>query len=256
MVAAFVFSTLLLSNLAIFAASEKLEQLSSQSDAESLLYAGTHISVGTQSLLLLERVQESISGQVLGCSTATETVASFVGGLSFSRRADNFMVVGRLNIEPSGNRFDNLSMLQPFNGSSTGNLAMALTVALHGTVPGSGVVLAKTESHTLSLPVRLSDVVSFCQDALHFVTESLTRPPQQSCNSGTLRDSISSVNDALAQRAAGSGLRFSLLTSLEEGITCRLDFECQVSQNIVFGPEGPFTVRAEEQGFVAFPTST
>lgn len=249
---AIIFSILLISNLALYVASQNRETLYSQSNAEDSLSDGAATLAGAIAANLLDEEQTILGSATLDCSTAMTTVAGEIGGLSDLQRVGNLTVTGSAEMATGSPVDDNLSMLVPFNGSIGGDLSTALHITSTGEISPARVSLSRSETRFVHLPVRLESASSDCMGAVRTIAAVVSAAIPYNCTAWPVGPLMESASQAPASTAAGDGFGFSLEYSVEKTIPCTVGFRVSVEQSDIQGPVGEFNVQVQEEGIASF----
>lgn len=245
---AVIFSVLLISNLALYVASQNREAMYRQSDAEDSLGDGEAAMAGASGADMLAHAQAFLGSETFDCPTAPVAVAAEVGALSDLQRVGNLTVSTSAEMAPGVQAGDNLSMLAPFNGSVSGDLDIALRVVATGEDRAAGVTLGKTETHLVHLPARLQAEYRDCTGAVVSLIDILSAALPYNCTATPVGPLVESASRASASAVAGDGFLFGLSYALTETIPCTVVFVVSVEQQDIQGPAGGFSVRMQEEG--------
>lgn len=246
--AVLVFSSLLLSNFTLLAAADGRAIVGERLDEMSLVSDTAAVMAGTQALSLLGEMQSFLSSRVLPCNAATNLVSSVAESLRSSERegedivSESIMAGGDLAIR------DNLSMLRPFNGSSAGNLNFRVQVQSSGSYPAGDVIYHRSETHSVTLPLSLAALTSFCEMSVKTIASMLSSTTFANCTAGSVRPLLATEDAILRAQAFNRGLESSLAYNITLATACTVNYVLRVSQSGVSGPLGPFSVRVEELG--------
>lgn len=248
--AAFVFSTLLLSNFALLASADQRERLSVVVNSESDLGDTAVVLAGSQSLGILLSLQDMLASKPHQCPTVLEQVKRFVGTVDLSGTQDGISVEESAVVVGGAVLPDNFSIIWPFNGSFPGGINLDVKVAWTGTSPLGDVSYHKTEVHRENLPVLLNLTASFCEASAAEIRSLLEGNPFPTCDASTIGLPIVALGEALRSRAAAEDLEFTVSYQVISSPGCYVDFTLRVTQNGVLGPGGAFTVGLEEETVV------
>lgn len=246
---ALIFSVLLASNFLVFEASQGRSELYLKSDAADSLAdrAGALAGAGATDVLL--QAQSFLGSSPLGCSSALAAAGSEIGGIGDLQRS------GELTVDVSARLVqvsspDNLSMVAPFEGGSTGEVDISLKVSMSANESAAGVSLNKVEVHVVHLPVRLEKLRDDCLAAVGWISQAISAT--SNCTEQSAARSLESAAMGAALTAHGDGFAFGLSYTVVDGATCGVDYTVSVAQEGVQGPGGAFSVRLQESGSSAF----
>ena len=241
MVAAVVFSALLVGDLAVYVASQDRAVLYSEGDASDAMYqqflvlesaGGADILFGTESML---------TSAPLWCPAASSGVARGVAALSDVQASDGVYLSVHAEVGGASSEADNLSALSPLDGSVPGDVNIVLRVDATGS-DGPGVSFAIAEVHYVHLGLRLRTAVSRCEAAAAAVAGALSRPAAN-CSSALLGEEAASALRGQARSASDEGFALSLSYSVSRAATCSVSFEVPLSQAGIQGLPSKFVVR-------------
>ena len=250
--AAVIFSVILLTNLVVFSSSQERTVLYSQSNASSLLGDEAAALTGAAAMNILIEAQSVFSGGPLDCSTAADQVASRLGSLSDIQRSGPLTVsVSALQI-PAKYAADNLSAVQPFNGSMAGELTMALHTRAVSDVPLAGVMIDRSVSHVVHLPVRWAPELRDCVDALSSISASVAASKVSNCTASIVDPLMVDAGAGPSASAASDGFEFGYSYTISGQTPCTVSFGVKVEQANVVGPSGTFSVLVAEGGAASF----
>ena len=249
---AVIFSVLLVSNLLVFAASQDRERLYSQSNAADSLGDQAAVLMAAGGVNVLLEAQTLFGAGVLGCPGALSAAGWIVGQLSDHQRSGGLALDVSAGVAEGGLVNDNLSMLAPFNGSVPGDVDISLAMAASGADNITGATLSRTEFHVVHLPVRLQSLAADCVSAFARVSDAVSNTPAPNCTVGAITPVMEALSRGPASSAAADGFGFSLGFSVTSGAVCTVGLQVSLQQPEVQGPGGPFTVRVQEGGLVAF----
>ena len=246
MAATLVFSTLMLSNLTLFAAATQRERLSLTVNSESLLSDTATVLGGTVGLGLLESLQNFLSAGPVQCSNAAQTLDNYSSSLSDSGILNGTYVKASMSPGEDGYEPDNFSILNPFNGSEPGALNVELTIRWSGSSPLNDASYSKLEVHRLHLPVRFGLMDTFCNDSVGQVESLLEGQTFGSCVYSAIEPPLGVLATGLQSQASAEGLTFSLTDSVDNSHGCAVSFTIVVEQRGAAGPDGAFNPRLEQ----------
>jgi hypothetical protein len=249
--ATLVFSALILTNLALFAAASQRERMSLTANSESLLADTATVLGGTKGLSLLDSLQNFLSSSSFQCRSAAQELGNYTSSLSATGSQDGVSIREALAPGDDYSEADNLTILKPFNGSVSGSVNVDLVVSWTGVSPLQDVKFNKTETHHLHLPVRLGAMTAFCEYSVGQVQSLLEGRSFASCNSSEIGSPLKVLWSSLESQAAAGGLAFSMDYSVDGSFGCSVSFGIVIEQPGVTGPGGDFTVRLDEGGTVS-----
>ena len=243
---ALIFSIILVSNFAVYYASQSRERSYSQANEADLLFdSGAALEVAAATNLLVG-VQRFLGSAPLPCSGAVGAAAERALALGGVSHAGNLTLAAAPRVAYSGIAQDNLSALAPFAGYHSGALDFAVQFRIVSAGSPAGVAYDRTETHFLNLPVRLADAADDCEALVGAVKSALGASAPPNCTSAALAPLIARA--ASGPEAAGTRDGFSVGASF--GILgqdpCVVDFQASVIQSGIAGPAGRFDVRLVE----------
>lgn len=253
LVAAAVFSVILVAGLSVYAAAQGREGLYSRADAEDSLSASFGVLESAEGVNLIMGVQGLVGSQPLWCPTALATIAQGVRSLVQLQSDGNLTVRSQAELIPATDVTDDFPPLRPYNGSVAGELDLALAINGSGS-SGSDVTLSRAETHYVHLGLHLDSAVRDCTNAVSAIQHALTESGLPNC---TYSGAGAAVNDAVrgpASAAEADGFEFGVSYSVAAGQSCRVTFLVSLSQDGIQGPEGPFGSLFEE-GASALPVT-
>ncbi|HMD79357.1 MAG TPA: hypothetical protein VKF39_05165 [Nitrososphaerales archaeon] len=246
-----VFSTLMLTNLTLLTGAAQRERLSLTADSESLLTDTAVVIGGTAGLGLLDDLQSYISSRSFQCPSAVQDIDNYTATLTATRSQDGVTVDELLSPGGGQTEPDNFTILKPFNGSSPGEIDLALQVRWSGMSALKDVSYSKTESHHLHLPVMLSQMVAFCESSVEEVGSLLKGQVFAYCDSSKIGPPLAVLDSILQGQASARGLSYYLDYNVDNSDGCRVAFACVVEQLDAVGPAGAFSVRLGQGETVA-----
>ena len=249
---AVIFSVILLSNFALYTASQDRERLYSQSDAEHSFVVSAVALMGATGANLLLEAQSAIGSETLDCSTATAIVASEIGSLGDVQRAGDLSVFAYSRGVAVGYSTDNLSMLAPFNGSVASDLGVSVGMHAVGRDDSSGVSMSKFESHLVHLPVRLGSLVANCLGSLQTLSKAVSSTHLANCTTSTVTPILSKVTLGLAANASREGFQLGIGFAIASAKPCSVSIHVSIEQADVQGLGGAFSVRLQTEGLASF----
>ena len=249
---AVIFSILLLSNVIAFSASQGREVLYTRADAADFLNDEAAALMGASGTDVLLAVQAGIAAATLGCSTALRTTADLVGALVEEQNAQGVTVTTDSALAAVGSVTDNLSSLNPFDGSVSGDLDVRLAMVVSGNLSAEGTSMAKHETHYAHLPARVAAMAADCESAYGLVRDAVSISEPANCTSEDVAPIIEGAAGLAASMVGADGFKFGLGYSISVDPTCAVKFAVHVEQTGVQGPGGPFSVQLEQEGAATF----
>lgn len=250
--AAVIFSIILVSNAALFYASQDREALYSKSDIESSLNDSAVVLAGVGGATILLGVQRALESQTLGCSVAEMRVSSMISGLAYFQKANNVTVSVSARAGPEWAKQDNFSMLSPYNGSSVGDLNILLHIAANGENELAGVSYARNEVHVVHLPVHLESAVQDCLASVKVVAISAASITPANCTRSAVGAAMNSAEIAASAMTSSDGLDFAMRYNVEDGPSCSVNYWISVAQPDIAGPAGYFNLHLQEEASASF----
>ena len=247
---AVIFSVVLLSNLAMFAASQDRASLYDTAEVEASLSDTALALTASVAVNLLTSLQSFLASTTMACSDVMGAVSSYVPTIIDREEAGGVAVTASARMT-GGALGDNLSLLRPFNGSVPGMLDLLARFDSQGGSGSSGVWLDRTESHALHLPVMLDGGASACAEAVGLASESASATAMPNCTSTAIDSWLSSTTSSLRDAAQTDGF---VLSTAVDGLASS---PCSVSYLILAvgtfeGVSGTVSVRFEESGNATF----
>jgi hypothetical protein len=254
--AAIVFSVILVSNLAIFAASQDRARLYVQANAEGSMSAEFVVLSAAGGAEALSAAAQALGSGPLACSTATRALNIELGLFSYIQERAGVTVSVRTRAVVGGSAADNLSMLSPFNGLAPGDLGIRLNLTASGSDAGAGVSFNKHETHYAHLPVRFSAGVADCTEAVALVEEAASGTDPVNCTRQWVDPIMRAAVLTPASEASADGFSFRLDYSITASAGCSVVFTVTLEQDGIQGPSGTFTLllRGEEVASFVPPT--
>jgi len=213
---------------------------------ESLALEGA----GAVNILLKE--QAFLGSGILDCGSALSAVSAEISSLTDIQSSPNLTVVSSASPTLRGPAVDNLSMLAPFGGY----VSSFLDTALHEDAKGSesllGVSYSRNETHYAHLPLRIGDMVGYCDRALSEIEGAVSSTVTPNCTASVVSPLIAAAASTTAMKATASGFRFTVDATIVGVAPCAVEVTVIVSQANVPGPEGAFTVELQREGLVDF----
>ena len=255
MVASVAFAVILVSGLAVYAASQSAEALYHAGDGEDALADAFNVTAAAEGVDVLLAVQGFVASHALGCASAGAAVAGEVASLSERQSYGNLSVRASAEVAAGGEGSDNMTALRPYGGWAPGELDVALRFEGSGSA-GPGVSFDRTETHYAHLGFRLEAASTDCMDAAGAVAGALRSAGPLNCTSSSVGRVIGEVEGPQALADAADGFRLHLSYSVARTSSCEVSFLVTVSQGAIQGPGGEFTARLEEGGSVSLPSSS
>jgi hypothetical protein len=249
---AVIFSVILISNLALFVASQDRARLYSQADAEDSMADGAISLAGGEEAVLLLRAQTMLGSQTLDCSTARGTIANKLAGLSSVQVSGVLTVSLSASLGPSAYARDSIPMLAPFNGSLPGELDLSVQVTAAGNDHPAGVSFNRAEVHLVHLPVRMDTAVKDCLNAVQTIEREVPSIVPANCTARAVNPLMTEAELGPAGAASRDGFRFALGYAVAEGSQCSVSFRVSIVQPEIPGPGGTFTVQMQGEGSASF----
>ncbi len=249
---AVIFSILLISNLALYVASQSRESLYTQADAEDVLGDGAVALAGAGAANILIVAQALLASGTFGCANAMMTVAGEVDGLTDVQRSGDLTVTTSAKLAQGDTAADNLSMLEPFNGSVAGVVNVALSVFASAGESVTRVSFTKTETHLVHLPFRIQRASDDCTRAIQNVASSIQGIVPTNCTTPAIDKLMGNSIRTPASTAASDGFELSLQYSITENVPCSVSYKVSIEQSGIQGPVGEFSVRMQGEGSAAF----
>ena len=249
---AVVFTVILLSNLAVYLASQDRAQLYSQSNAEDSFGDLATALSGAGAINILLEVQSFLAANAFDCKNAMEAVSGSVGTMSDVQDAGTLTVHTSAQLTPTGPHQDNMSMLAPFDGFVQGDLDLSLSTIASGADQAMGVSYSKAEVHFAHLPVRLRAEQADCTEAVEGISNAIAEESEPNCTyseTSTLLQAASRIPAALAFR---DGFTFGLTFSVTRTSPCTVGFVVSIAQVDIRGPGGRFSVGMLGPGTASF----
>ncbi len=246
---AVIFSALLISNLTVFMAAQGRQGLYIQAGAEDSLSNDEHIMAAVGAMGVLGRAQEFLGGSTLNCATAIDYTANELASLIDIERKDRLTVMTSASSAPSESVYDNMSMVKPFDGSVARDIDILLKTRASGAYLSSGVVLDRTESHLVHLPVRLEAAASACVFGAETLKSSLENSKPSNCTELAISPILSKASAILSAMAASEGFGLGIRYAIIHSWGCFVYFEVNITQGGIGGPLGSFSVRMQQADF-------
>ncbi|HEV2138240.1 MAG TPA: hypothetical protein VGR53_05315 [Nitrososphaerales archaeon] len=246
---AVIFSVLLISNLTVFIAAQDRQKLYIQAGAENSLANDAHVLAAVGALGILGRAQDFLEAVTFTCANAIESTANQLASLAVIEQKDKLTVVTSASPAPSVSAFDNMSAVQPFDGSVAGYVDILLNVHASGAYLSSGVTLERTEVHLVHLPVRLEAAASECISGVEILKSSLENSRPSNCTDSEIRPILSKVIATLSATAASAGFGFGISYAVVHSWGCFVYFDLFITQRGVEGPNGSFSLGMQQADF-------
>ncbi len=248
---ALIFSVLLVSNLAVFVASQNRAEFYSKSDASDLLADQATAMTGAAATNLLLEVQSIVSAVPLGCSNATGVVATSVEKLADVQRSSALVVNASIQESPGASGVG-LPTLTPFNGSMEGGLNLSINVSARSEASLSGVSFSRDATYPAHLPVRLDSAKRDCLGAVAAISAAVSASQVSNCTSQTVSPVMESVSASQATAFRADGFGFGLDYSVASQHPCTVSFRVSLEQQDIPGPGGAFSLLLEGEGSTSF----
>ena len=252
MAAAVIFSIILTSNFAVFFASQDRARLYSQANVGDAMADESLVLEGAAGTNLLERVQTFVDSHILACSQAAGVISSAIGQLKDSETAMHVTVNALASMAPPAAVGDNLTMLAPFNGSSSDALDVVFRAYLSGSTGSADVSFGKNETHLMHLPARIGAAVADCLGAANGVETGVSSTPAPNCTSSEIRPLLATFVSVPAALASSDGFIFDFDFNVTSSNPCTVSYLVSVEQGNIPGPGGEFRVRMQEVGLASF----
>ncbi len=249
---AVIFSIILLSNFAVYFASQSREKSYFQSDVENAFVDSAVALTGAGAADILMGVQSFLASRTFDCRDAVAQVSSWVNGTSASQKDGGITVDEWVQVAGAGPPQDNLTMLAPYNGFSQGGLDLALKTEAFGSDPGAGVSYAKNESHIVHLPVRLWAEAADCLQGVRYISEEIASENAANCTSSEVAPLMQAASQIPAGEASRDNFTFGLTYDFAYSGQCVVQFDVSLTQGGILGPGGTFSVAVQEAGSAAF----
>ncbi len=246
---AVIFSALLISNLTVFMAAQDRQRLYIQAGAEDSLSNDAHVLAAVGAMGVLGRAQDFLGGSTLNCATAIDYTASELARLTDIERKDRLTVMTSASWAPSESVYDNMSMVKPFDGSVAGDIDILLKTRASGAYISSGVVLDRTESHLVHLPVRLEAAATTCVSGVEILKTSLENSRPSNCTDSAIRPILSKESAILSAIAASAGFGLGISYAIIHSWGCFVYFDVHITQGGIEGPHGYFSVGMQQADF-------
>ncbi|MDE1852707.1 MAG: hypothetical protein KGI38_03045 [Thaumarchaeota archaeon] len=248
---AVIFSVLLVSNLAVYVASQDRARLYAQADGADSLGDSALILAWAGGADILIEAQSFLAGSAFGCSTAVSQMAQETGSLIDHQRGGGVDVTTTASLVQGGTTGDNMSFLSPYEGSVSGSFDVSLHMVATGALPGSGVTLQRSETHLVHLDFHLSKLTSDCAAAVAAITSSTSSADLPNCTAASMAPLMGRASQGPASDASQDGFEFSLAYGITSSPSCSVDFVVSLEQDGIQGVSGTFSVRMEEGASVS-----
>ena len=250
--AAVVFSVVLISSIAIYAASQSRASLYSESDVEDYLYDNSLSLVGASAANILLETQYFLGGGTFNCASAQSVIGANIATLSDTQSLADLNESAFAQKAPELEAVDNLSSLAPFNGSLANILDIEIRISARGGNAPAGVTFSKAETHLVHLPFRLDAAVLECLDDVKVIAEAVSGFSMENCSSSAVASFMGPLRTRLASASSADGFEFGLQYALTNQASCSLSFEVSVEQANIQGLGGLFDVILKESGSASF----
>jgi hypothetical protein len=247
---ALIFSSLIVSNFAIYSGAAENFRLVSLSTEERAYEAQATLIAGLSMLDLIDGAQQLLSSGHFGCSNATESVAQAIGSEVVRLDEGGLHSYATLSLAPDEDAADPFALLNRFNGSLRGMTDVEAAVLVQGTAPDGSVRYYDPAQHLLNLPLRLRSLTEHCVDAEAELSAALTGLGDRMCNSTALAELAPQVVAAVSESASADGFALSVSYFISSAQPCRLSYWIMAQQQSVRGPEGAFAFTEEESGYL------
>jgi hypothetical protein len=247
-----IFSVILVSNFAIYAASQDRAVLNSQADEENLLNSEETILTGAAATNILFEAQSILAAGPINCSDAQRSISSQLAELVDTQSSGPLVVSAASSEVPGVVHIDNLSMASPFNGSVLGSITISLTVSSRTIGQLDGVSLDRTVNHLVHLPVRWGSLVGDCHGALASIAEAVSSSTVSNCTSSVVDPLLAAAGAGPGSTASADGFAFGLTHYIVARSPCEVGFSVTLGQAGIDGPGGPFSVVLEGSGAATF----
>jgi len=164
----------------------------------------------------------------------------------------NLTVVTSASLTVQGPAADNLTLLAPFGGYVKGFLDIALHEEAKGGESVVGVSFARNETHYANLPLRIGDMSEDCDRALSNIKDTVSSTVAPNCTASVVSPLIAAAASSTGASAASLGLRFAVDTIIVDVAPCSVEVTVIVTQPIVLGPAGAFSVECHQGGIFNF----
>jgi hypothetical protein len=250
-VSAVIFSTLLISGVAVSVASQGRATLYSKAEESDSLYDSFEVISAAEGANVLIGAQSLLQGSAFGCPTAIHSIAEGVDRLSQVESEGNLTVGAVASYLQAGSEPDNMSALSPFAGAAPGDLDIAL--GLTGSGEASGVALHKTETHFVHLGLHLQAAVTDCEASATSISASLSGLDPGNCTTSALAPAIDSAAQIQASLASADGFSFGFTYAVEGSPSCMVHIFITLVQAGIPGMAGKFSVIFHEAESVSLP---
>ena len=248
---ALIFSVILISNLAVYYASQGRELSYSRGNLADSYYVGGRALMGSEGTNALLRLQGFLGSGPFECQGAMDSAAKEVQGFGESETEGGVTSRVAVTLASAGASADNLSMLAPYAGYAPSGVSLALHFSVVGGLPASGVYYARDETHFVNLPVRLVALARDCTGALSDLEAALESSSPGNCTSTDLSPLVAAAarEPESAARLDGFGLGVSF--EIKGQNPCSVALDVQIEQGGVQGPGGIFTVELKATGYAS-----
>jgi hypothetical protein len=242
---ALIFSTLLISNLALVSSSQDRQRLYSQADAGDTLFDQSMAAAASAEAKALLRAEASIGTTVMDCRTAGATVAAMISGISIVENAGNVSVMASTDRSASETSYDDHS-LSPFDGFISGTVNIPVSIYAFGS--SDGVQFTTNFVVPTHLPVRIETAVADCVSTVKAIEAALSESVLRSCNATMIESVLRGVSSESASMTARDRLDYGFSYVLANSDPCEVLFVVTIEQTGINGPGGIFSLRLREDG--------
>jgi hypothetical protein len=223
----------------------------SRADAEDSAADRAYVDSGAAVAGLLIGIQDFIGARVFTCQSFAGDISANLETLAPRVNAEGLTVSTSAQLV-SGAAADNLSVLKPFNGSVEGDLDLKVKVVSSGGSISTGVLIERTETHDVHLPVELQAMVSDCIGAVSSVMKSAAETTLTNCTSRSVEAWASAASFAPKALAVADGFAFRMVVLAVQPSPCSASFAVDLQQRMIQGMTGYFSVELEETGNATF----
>ena len=249
-----VFSIILISNFAVFYASESRETSYTQANVEDSFYDQGVAIESAAGINSLTRLQYFISARSLICGSAVAEVGEVAEGTVEADSSGGLNSYMTARTVTSGSVTDNLTAVAPYSGALSGALDLALTFRLEGE-NSLGVSYHRNETHLVNLPVRIASAAGTCLAAVADIREALDGMVVENCTSDVIAPLVEAAERGPMLTALTAGFTLDVSYRIAGTAVCAVYFEATLIQSAVSGPAGPFNLVLQQGGFATFRRS-
>ena len=242
MAAVAVFSSLILSNLAVLLSAQALAADAASADLERTLSAQGGVLNASAAVALLGRIEEAAAERPYDCSNATAELAAVVAQQSVTVSAPGVSATAS-GSEASGTAAVGDPATAPYGGWKEGSLNVWATSRSSSTAADGGVGYSLMAGYALSLPFSPAALASLCLFGSARLEDALASAVQ-ACNRTSFGLSLGDEMKAL--RADASALGYEVGASEAGWDGCSDAVTLSYSQSSIAGPMGPFTWTAAQ----------